>query len=67
VGGVVEEGIAEAALVDKDGAEAGFLSFDRAGKSGGAGADNQEIEKGGITHGSRLGHRGEIIGKHVSD
>jgi hypothetical protein len=59
----VEEGIAETALVDKDGAEAGFLGFNRAGKSRGAGADNQEIEKGGITHVSRLGHRAGIIGK----
>jgi hypothetical protein len=40
VGGVVEEGVAEAALVDEDDAEAGALGVDGAGQAGGAGADD---------------------------
>ena len=55
VGGVVEEGVAEAALVDEDGAEAGFLGFDGAGQAGGPGADDEQVE-GGLLE--RLGLRG---------
>jgi hypothetical protein len=58
VGGVVEEGIAEAALVDEDRAEAGALSLNGAGHAGGTGADDEDVEGfcGGLAcaHGYRL-------------
>ena len=76
VGGVVEERVAEAALVDEDDAEAGFLGFDRAGEAGGSGADDEKVEgagrragrgfRGGGVHDSRLGH-GEGLGVGRSD
>ena len=44
MGGVVEERIAEAALVDEDGTEAGALRLDGAGHAGGAGADDEDVE-----------------------
>jgi hypothetical protein len=44
MGGVVEEGIAEAALIDEDGAEAGSLGFDGTGHAGGTGADDEDVE-----------------------
>ncbi len=46
VGRVVEERVAEAALVDQHGGEAGALGFDGAGKAGGAGADDEQIGNG---------------------
>ena len=48
VGGVVEERVAEAALVDEDDVEAGALRVDGAGHSGGAGADDEEIVEGWV-------------------
>ena len=43
VGRIVEERVAEAALVDAGGAEAGALGFDGAGEAGGPGADHEDI------------------------
>jgi hypothetical protein len=43
VGGIVVEGVAEAAFVDDERAEIGAFGFDGGGKSGGAGADADEI------------------------
>ena len=54
MGGVVEEGIAEAALVDEDGAEAGALGFDGAGHAGRAGADDEDVK--GLGGGLACGH-----------
>jgi hypothetical protein len=53
VGGVVEKGVAEAALVDKDGAESSFLSFDSAGQASGASAYDEKVE-GGLRDGMGL-------------
>ena len=41
--GVVEERVAEAALVHQHGGEAGALGLDGAGQPGGAGADDQQV------------------------
>ena len=54
VRGVVEEGIAEAAFIDEDGAEAGALGFDGAGHAGGAGADDEDVEN--FRQGGAFGH-----------
>ena len=48
VRGVVEERVAEAALVDQHDVEAGALRVDGAGHAGGAGADDEEIVEGGF-------------------
>jgi len=44
VGGVVEERVAEASLVDDDDAETGFLCLDGAGQAGGPGADDEQVK-----------------------
>ena len=48
VGRVVVERIAEAAFVDDEGAHAGALGLDGAGKAGGAGADADDVV--GVVH-----------------
>jgi len=41
---VVEERVAEAALIDENGAEAGALGFDGASHARGSGADDEDVE-----------------------
>jgi hypothetical protein len=43
VRGVVEEGVAETALVDHEGGESAALGLDGAGQTGGAGADDEQV------------------------
>ena len=51
VGRVVIDGIAEAALVDDEGAEACAFGFDGAGEAGGSGADGEEVVGRGVGFG----------------
>jgi hypothetical protein len=68
VRGVVEERVAEAALVDEHGGEAGALRLDGAGHAGGAGADDQQVVGcggGGVAHGLILSNA-SLVGPPIA-